>query len=518
MSEAITETPFEKYETLLKKIDGGKFSEPFITLLGNIPSGSTISLQSITEYLKGVEPKSNKILETFVESVYPLSDKTQIHDLYKILIDHKIRVIRYYMLFEKVYPKLNSDLQQRFSDWKTSMQERIFSHDSDKFTDPIVVKSYVVAFYLKHITEELKKIKENEEDKKQCIEIINIIMKQLYFSHGKYQRHHSEHYDSDKDTNEVLQKDPYLLLEYFFDIYAVGDRFDENFGDYVERTKNGVLDSHFKGSFDSFIQLNEAFKRTYPELSKQKAKVKELKIKIKELQRNKAELESAKQMLEEKMGQASESMSDKQQTSEEESKQSSVVSPKEDVINMKREQQLEQIRYKFDILLSKKRKKYNEERKKLTNSFWTLSDGLSSNSEVLSEVRNLAQNLYLAAEYELTEGKKEETEGKKEECFETPVSEKTPHSKFIEEIAKIPGYLKYIPDSKNVEDLKRKLEDKVKSMKDEEQHLGEFAAILLAMGRKSEDLNTSDEFMKKIQYRLTYIRESDDESFFQARI
>ena len=466
MSEAVTKNPFEKYETLLKKIDDGKFSEPFITLLEKIADGSVISLRYITEHLQGVEPKSNKILETFVESVYPLSDKTQIHDLYKILIDHKIRVIRYYMLFEKVYPKLNSDLKQIFENWKVSMQDRLLSHDSDKFTDPIVVKSYVVTFYLKHIIEELKKLEDNEEDneedKKQLIEIVSTIMKQLNFSHGKYQIHHSEHYVSDEAANKVLEEDHCLLLEYFFDVHAVGDRFDENFRDYVDRTKNGVSDSHFKDSIYSFIQLDEAFKQTYLKLFEQKEKVKELKLAIKKIQEKKLNFESVKQELEEKIRQASESMSDKQQASEEESKQSSVVSLKKDVVRMKKDKEkLEEAKKQLEILLTQKIDEYNTERKNFMVDFWTISDGLSSNSEVLSVVRDLTQNLYLAAEQDFEDADLKE-----------------PHSKFIEEIRKVPEYLAYIFVSKDPEDLKRKLKDEAKSMTDKEQDLGKFAAIL----------------------------------------
>lgn len=494
MSEAITENPFEKYETLLKKIDDGKFFEPFITLLGNISSGSTISLQSITEYLKGVEPKSNKILETFVESVYPLSDKTQIHDLYKILIDHKIRVIRYYMLFEKVYPNLNFGLQQIFQNWKVSMQDRLLSHDSDKFTDPIVVKSYVVTFYLKHIIEELKKLEDNEEDKKQCIEIINTIMKQLYFSHGKYQPHHSEHYVSDEEANKVLQEDRCLLLEYFFDIHAVGDRFNENFGDYVGREANGVSDSYFKDFTGSFRQLDEAFKETYPELFEQKAKVKELKLAIKKLQEEKAKLESVKQELEEKIRQASE-------ISEEELKQTSAVLFKEDVVKMRKEKEkLEEVKKQLEIILTQKIAEYNTERECFMIDFWTSSDSLSSKPEVLSVVRDLTQNLYLATEQDFEDADLKE-----------------PHSKFMEEIVNVPEYLGYFFNSENVEDLKLQLKKKVRDMEDKEQHLNEIVAILSVVDCNLEDLNIDDkQHIREIEMKRVYILENRDKSFFQA--
>lgn len=196
----------------------------------------------LTEELSARKLSENtqKKLDEIADRTFFLTDKAAFFSIHKALIDHQLRIVQYYRLFNKYKnPTIFSDIEQKeLEKYGEKLEKAIEVHDSDKLTDLNTIKHYIAQEFLSKITIEDKKSKF----------IFNKISAALRRIHGDRNTHHNEYYNYNDKENVSIG----IIVEHLFDILSIGDKNREKIGEFYSNKKN-VCFQNFAKEFDKLI-------------------------------------------------------------------------------------------------------------------------------------------------------------------------------------------------------------------------------------------------------------------------
>lgn len=241
---------------------------------------------------KTLSKKTMKKLKDFASKTFHLADKDVLYSIFKELIDHQLRIVQYYRLYNK-FVKLDNKAQKKLNKFirlgnkktKKILEKQLKRHDSDKLEDLTTAKHYISQ-------QALQKIEGISPELKEALKIMAAALRRI---HGDRNNHHNEYYNYIKESKWRIT--PYKVLEHVLDVSAIGDKKSEIPGEFYE-TKKDVCFPNFAKNFDKqitstyetirenkyFFKETTKLKRELAELKREKdadlAAIKKLEIKI----------------------------------------------------------------------------------------------------------------------------------------------------------------------------------------------------------------------------------------------
>ncbi len=238
---------------------------------------------------KTLSNETNNNLKDFASNTFFLADDKILFSIFKALIDHQLRIIQYYRLFNKfnLLNMLSEDEQKLLNDYKIHLEDQLSKHDSDKLDDKMIIQHYISQEYLSKINNIDKNLKFT----------FNKIAAALRRIHGDQNEHHNEYYNYHTDKIDNITK--YIILEHVIDVISIGDKKLEKIGQFYAN-KKAVCFSNFQKNNDRLItEIYNAFK------TKIFNRTEELKNNLEILKKEKQQLDKIK-YLEEQISQNTE--------------------------------------------------------------------------------------------------------------------------------------------------------------------------------------------------------------------
>ena len=229
--------------------------------------------------------KTKRDLADFASKTFKLANSNALFNLFKEFIDHQLRVIQYYRIFNKfeLLKKLPNEERKGLEDYSLRLEEQLKVHDLDKFTKDNIIQHYISQEFLGKI----EKIGISDDLKK----VLGKIRAGLRRVHGDTNKHHNEYYNYHQDEKANINK--YIILEHVFDVLAIGDKRSEIPGEFYSRKKDTILFKNFSDRFNGLItNIYDEFKdQIFAETTKLKIEVEKLKCEKIENNKRIAELE-----------------------------------------------------------------------------------------------------------------------------------------------------------------------------------------------------------------------------------
>jgi len=226
-----------------------------------------------------------KSLADFASKTFYLADDMVLFSIFKELIDHQLRVIQYYRLFDRfaLFEKLSARGKELLKDYRTVLKKALVMHDLDKLDDEVIIQHYISQHFLGDldVSDELRFI-------------FSKIRAALRRIHGDTNKHHSEYYDCHEEEKSEITA--YTILEHVLDVIAVGDKKSEIHGDFYRSKKDTSLFRNFSEKFDdliveiykifndSVLEKTAKLKKELEDLKEEKQKTDAIKAKIRDLQ------------------------------------------------------------------------------------------------------------------------------------------------------------------------------------------------------------------------------------------
>ena len=195
---------------------------------------------------KDSEPVSD--LKKFIESMYGYTGAKVFFTVFEQLIAHQIRVIQYYRLFKHFSETLDKQYKEMFDKYEEDIKNALSVHDSDKFSDEMIVKCYLVQKYIRCFirgNDGKKILQDSVNINVSAIDELACVLRRL---HSDTSRHHDEYYRYHEEL-----PDKHAVFEHIFDIMAITDKKNELIGDFYKKEIQGRF-KHFGGQFENLIE------------------------------------------------------------------------------------------------------------------------------------------------------------------------------------------------------------------------------------------------------------------------
>ena len=136
-----------------------------------------------------------------------------------------------------------------FDKYEENIKNALSVHDSDKLSDEMIVKCYIVQKYIRCFirSKNGKKILQGDAGiNVSAIDELACVLRRL---HSDTSEHHDEYYEY--HTDEKLDENK--AFEFIFDIMAIGDKKNELIGDFYKKEIQGRF-KHFGWRFENLIE------------------------------------------------------------------------------------------------------------------------------------------------------------------------------------------------------------------------------------------------------------------------
>lgn len=222
---------------------------------------------------KTLSDETRKILKDFAYDTFFLADEKILFSLNKALIDHQLRNIQYYRLFNKFnkFNLLSEEEKKNLEHYKEKLEEALIVHDSDKLDEKDIIEHYISQEFI-------TKISNIEENLKTAFKHIAAAMRRI---HGDMNRHHNDYYNY--HPNEVDGITKYIILEHVIDVISIGDKRLENIGDFYSKKKDVCFNNFSKHNDRLITEIYNLYKNIFNSVENLKAEREKLKAELKVL-------------------------------------------------------------------------------------------------------------------------------------------------------------------------------------------------------------------------------------------